>query len=220
MNVQIEQSWLQVLKEEFSKPYFTQLTNYIKSAYKSHTIYPKAKNIFRAFNLSPFCKTKVVILGQDPYHGIGQADGLAFSVPTGITFPPSLQNIFIELQNDLNVSIPTSGSLDHWAKQGVLLLNATLTVQAHKAGSHQKKGWERFTDAVIEILSTQKCHIVFILWGNYAQQKASFINPDKHLIIKASHPSPLAAYRGFFNHKPFSKTNAYLVKTGQSPIQW
>jgi uracil-DNA glycosylase len=220
MNVKIEPTWKKELEGAFTQTYFQKLVDCIKQAYQTQTIYPKAKHIFRAFDLSPFPHTKVVILGQDPYHGVGQADGLAFSVPEGIAFPPSLRNIFVELQEDTGRPIPSSGSLAQWAKQGVLLLNATLTVEAYKAGSHQKKGWEQFTDAVIQTLAAHKKHVVFILWGSYAQQKASFIDPSKHLILKAAHPSPLAAHRGFFHQKPFSKTNAYLTATGQTPIQW
>lgn len=220
MNVKIEPTWKKELEGEFTQAYFQKLVDCIKQAYQTQTIYPKAKQIFRAFDLSPFPYTKVVILGQDPYHGVGQADGLAFSVPEGIAFPPSLRNIFIELQEDTGRPMPTSGSLEQWAKQGVLLLNATLTVEAYKAGSHQKKGWERFTDVVIQTLAAHKKHVVFILWGSYAQQKAALIDPSKHLILKAAHPSPLAAHRGFFHHKPFSKANAYLIATGQTPIQW
>ena len=220
MDVRIEPSWKEVLKETFNKPYFTQLVEDIKQAYQQGTIYPAAKHIFRAFELSPFTQTKVVLLGQDPYHGVGQADGLAFSVAPGISLPPSLQHIFLELKTDLGVPLPTSGSLAVWAQQGVLLLNATLTVAAGKPGSHQKKGWETFTDAVIEAIALRKQHVVFMLWGSYAQKKVGFIDPAQHLVVKAAHPSPLAAYRGFFGHKPFSKANAYLVATGQQPIDW
>lgn len=220
MNVRIEPSWLQMLQEEFNKPYFASLARNIKRTYQTHTVYPKAKHIFRAFDLSPFTKTKVVILGQDPYHGAGQADGLAFSVPDNVFFPPSLQNILKELENDLKIPIPSSGSLERWAIQGVLLLNSILTVEANKAGSHQSQGWETFTDRVIELLSMHKPHIVFILWGSYARQKEKLIDTSKHLIIKAAHPSPLSAYRGFFGHKPFSQTNDYLTKVGETAIQW
>jgi len=220
MDVRIESSWKDVLKEEFTKPYFIQLVQDIKRSYQHGAVYPAAKDIFRAFELSSFTNTKVIILGQDPYHGIGQADGLAFSVARGIAFPPSLQNIFLELKTDLGIPIPTSGSLEGWAQQGVLLLNATLTVEASKPGSHQKKGWEIFTDAVIQTIASRKEHLVFMLWGSYAQKKNAFIDPKKHLILQAAHPSPLAAHRGFFGHKPFTKANTYLMDTGQQPITW
>ncbi|WP_339044772.1 uracil-DNA glycosylase [Cardinium endosymbiont of Tipula unca] len=220
MSVRIESSWKYELSTEFEKPYFERLTNDVKEAYQRHTIYPAARNIFRAFDLSPFMHTKVVILGQDPYHGPGQADGLAFSVPQGMALPPSLRNIFAELQTDMGRPIPTSGSLDSWARQGVLLLNATLTVEAHKARSHQKKGWELFTDAVIKAAATRKKNVVFLLWGSYAQQKEIFIDSKKHLILKSAHPSPLATHRGFFGSKHFSKANEYLLAAGQIPIEW
>lgn len=220
MSVRIESSWKYELLTEFEKPYFEKLTNDVRAAYQSYAIYPAAKNIFRAFDLSPFTHTKVVILGQDPYHGPGQADGLAFSVPQGMALPPSLRNIFSELQADMGRPRPTSGSLDGWARQGVLLLNATLTVEAHKAGSHQKKGWELFTDAVIKAVATRKKNVVFLLWGSYAQQKEVFIDSQEHLILKSAHPSPLAAHRGFFGSKHFSKANAYLLSVGQAPVEW
>ncbi|WP_041546288.1 uracil-DNA glycosylase [Cardinium endosymbiont of Encarsia pergandiella] len=220
MNIRIESSWKSELTTEFAKPYFKTLTDYVRAAYQNGIIYPAAKNLFRAFELSPFTHTKVVLLGQDPYHGPGQADGLSFSVPSAISFPPSLQNIFTELQADMGTPKRTSGSLDDWAKQGVLLLNAILTVEAHKAGSHQKKGWELFTDAVIKSISEHKKHVVFILWGNYAQQKGSLIDDQQHLVLKSAHPSPLSAHRGFFQNRHFSKTNAYLLATGQTPIVW
>ncbi|TSJ81338.1 MAG: uracil-DNA glycosylase [Candidatus Cardinium sp.] len=220
MNVRIEPSWKDKLALEFEKPYFKRLTDYVKEAYRSGTIYPAAKNIFRAFDLSTFSNTKVVILGQDPYHGPGQADGLAFSVPVGISFPPSLRNIFAELEADIGIPKPISGSLDHWAKQGVLLLNATLTVAAHQAGSHQNQGWEHFTNAVIEAIAKGKQQVVFMLWGSYAGQKAGLIDGGQHLILKSAHPSPLSAHRGFFQNRHFSKANDYLVATGQAPIVW
>ncbi len=220
MSVRIASSWKHALATEFEKPYFKKLTAYVRAAYQNSTIYPVAKNIFRAFDLSTFTDTKVVILGQDPYHGPGQADGLAFSVPLGISLPPSLRNIFAELQADVGTSTPTSGSLDRWAKQGVLLLNATLTVEAHKAGSHQNQGWELFTDAVIQVISERKQHVVFMLWGSYAQQKEKLIDFEKHLILKSAHPSPLSAHRGFFEKRHFSKANSYLSETGQMPIAW
>lgn len=220
MHVKIESSWHNQLIGEFEKPYFKNLVVYIRKAYANSVIYPAPKNIFRAFTLSPFNCTKVVIIGQDPYHGPGQADGLAFSVPVGVVFPPSLRNIFFEIQQDIGIPEPSSGSLDGWAKQGVLLLNATLTVEAHKAGSHQNQGWESFTDAVIQSISQHKTGVVFMLWGNYAKQKQTLIDGQRHLILTSSHPSPLSAHRGFFQNKHFSKANSYLIQTGQLPIQW
>ena len=220
VDVKIEQSWKEQLAPEFSKPYFKSLTDFVRKEYETTRIYPKGSQIFNAFDKTAFDKVKVVILGQDPYHEPGQAHGLCFSVNDGIVLPPSLQNIYKELQADLGITPPVSGNLEPWAKQGVLLLNATLTVQAHRAGSHQNKGWETFTDAVIHKLADEKEHIVFILWGAYAQKKGSFINPYKHLLIQSAHPSPLSVYRGFFGSKPFSKTNEYLVQTGQIPIRW
>ena len=220
MNVQIEKSWKEILATEFEKSYFVTLIQYIRSAYHNGPIYPAAQNIFRAFALSSFTSTKLVILGQDPYHGPNQADGLAFSVPAGMALPPSLRNIFIALQADMDILIPQSGSLDGWAQQGILLLNATLTVEPYRAGSHQGKGWEQFTDAVIQAIAKHKKHVVFMLWGHYAQQKEMLIDPKKHLILKSAHPSPLSAHRGFFENRHFSQANAYLVSTGQIPIAW
>ena len=220
MDVKIEQSWKEKLAPEFEKTYFSNLVQFVRNEYAAKTIYPKGNRIFNAFDQTPFDRVKVVILGQDPYHEPGQAHGLCFSVNDGIPLPPSLQNIYKELQDDLGIAPPASGNLESWAKQGVLLLNATLTVQAHRAGSHQNKGWEEFTDAVIHKIADEKEHIVFILWGAYAQKKGAFINPYKHLVIQSAHPSPLSVYRGFFGSKPFSKTNEYLVRTGQTPIQW
>lgn len=220
MNVQIEESWKKRLMPEFEKDYFIRLTDFVRAEYSSTTIYPPGKLIFNAFNLCPFNQTKVVIIGQDPYHGPGQAHGLCFSVNDGITFPPSLQNIFKELQSDLGIAIPPSGNLTRWANQGVLLLNATLTVRAHQAGSHQRKGWEDFTDAAIRTLAEQKEHLVFILWGAYAQKKGAFINRDKHLVLTSAHPSPLSAYNGFFGNKHFSRANEYLRAHGETPIEW
>ncbi|WP_342265688.1 uracil-DNA glycosylase [Cardinium endosymbiont of Philonthus spinipes] len=220
MNVRIEPSWKYALAMEFEQPYFKKLTDYVRVAYQRGVVYPAAKNIFRAFSLSPFTDTKVVILGQDPYHGPGQADGLAFSVPLGVAFPPSLRNIFVELQTDVGIEKPISGSLDGWAKQGILLLNATLTVEAHKAGSHQNQGWELFTDAVIQAISKGKQHVVFMLWGSYAGKKEGLIDGSRHLILKSAHPSPLSAHRGFFQNRHFSKANSYLLATGQTPIVW
>ena len=220
MNVQIEESWKKRLMHEFEKDYFIRLSDFVRAEYSSTTIYPPGKLIFNAFNLCPFNQTKVVIIGQDPYHGPGQAHGLCFSVNDGIAFPPSLQNIFKELQSDLGIAIPSSGNLTRWANQGVLLLNATLTVRAHQAGSHQRKGWEDFTDAAIRTLAEQKEHLVFILWGAYAQKKGAFINRDKHLVLTSAHPSPLSAYNGFFGNKHFSRANEYLRAHGETPIEW
>jgi len=220
MEVKIEESWKQLLSAEFEKEYFVQLANFVKSEYKQHAVYPPAKNIFSAFDYCKFHDLKVVILGQDPYHGPGQANGLCFSVNDGIQKPPSLQNIFKELKSDIGKEIPVGGNLAGWAQQGVLLLNATLTVRANQAGSHQKKGWELFTDAVIQKISESKVGIVFILWGAYAQSKGTVIDQSRHLLLKSAHPSPLSAHNGFFGNKHFSKTNEYLAKKGLSPIIW
>jgi uracil-DNA glycosylase len=221
MEVKIEPSWKKVLQKEFDEEYFSKLTEFVKSEYQKTTVYPPAKFIFNAFALTPFDKVKVVILGQDPYHGVNQANGLAFSVNDGIVTPPSLVNIYKEIESDLGQkTINKNGNLENWAKQGVLMLNATLTVQAHMAGSHQNKGWEKFTDAVIKTLSDQKENLVFILWGGYAQKKGSVINESKHLVIKSTHPSPFSAYSGFFGSKPFSQTNAYLIFNDKEPINW
>lgn len=220
MNVKIEESWKQQLQPEFEKDYFIRLTEFVRAEYHTTTIYPPGKFIFNAFNLCPFEQTKVVIIGQDPYHGPGQAHGLCFSVNDGIPFPPSLQNIFKEIASDLGTPIPTSGNLTRWAEQGVLLLNATLTVRAHQAGSHQRKGWEEFTDAVIRILAEQHENLVFILWGAYAQKKGAFIDRNKHLVLASAHPSPLSAYNGFFGNKHFSRANEYLTAHGKKPINW
>lgn len=220
MDVRIEESWKKVLQEEFEKPYFAQLVNFVRHAYQTQQVFPPATSIFHAFDTTPFQQVKVVIIGQDPYHNVGQAHGLSFSVPKGIKPPPSLINIFKEIQNSLHIPIPHDGDLTRWATQGVLLLNATLTVEAHKAGSHQGKGWERFTDSVIQRLSEQRQHIVFVLWGNYAQQKATLIDSTKHLILKSVHPSPLSAHRGFWGNNHFAQTNQYLVEKGKTPIDW
>jgi uracil-DNA glycosylase len=220
MDVKIESSWKSVLAEEFGKEYFVNLTRFIHEEYHSQKIYPPAKLIFNAFDQCPFDNVKVVILGQDPYHGPGQAHGLCFSVNDGVEFPPSLRNIFIELKQDVGKEIPLSGNLTSWAQQGVLLVNATLTVRAHQAGSHQKKGWEVFTDAVIEQINRKKEHVVFILWGSYAIKKGEFINKGKHLVLTSVHPSPLSASRGFFGNKHFSSANEYLIKHGIEPISW
>ena len=220
MDVQIEPSWKQHLAPEFEKPYFVKLTNFVRQEYRTTTCYPPGKLIFNAFNLCPYDKAKVVIIGQDPYHGPGQAHGLCFSVNDGVPFPPSLQNIFKEIHDDLGVPVPSSGNLTRWAEQGVLLLNATLTVRAHQAGSHQRRGWEEFTDAAIRVLAEQKEHLVFILWGSYAQKKGAFIDRNRHLVLTSVHPSPLSAYNGFFGNKHFSRTNEYLVAHGETPINW
>ncbi|MDH6313764.1 uracil-DNA glycosylase [Parabacteroides sp. PFB2-10] len=220
MNVKIEQSWKERLMPEFEKDYFRQLTDFVRTEYKQTTIYPPGSAIFNAFAHCPFDKVKVVILGQDPYHEPRQAHGLCFSVQDGVSFPPSLVNIFKELQSDLNVLPPSTGNLTRWADQGVLLLNATLTVRAHQAGSHQNRGWETFTDAVIHRLTEERDHIVYILWGSYAQRKGAFIDTTRNLVLKSAHPSPLSSYRGFFGSKPFSRTNDYLIATGQEPIRW
>lgn len=220
MQVKIESSWYERVKNEFEKPYFTQLADFVRTEYATGTIYPPGNLIFNAFDSTPFDEVKVVILGQDPYHEPGQAHGLCFSVRDGVRFPPSLINIFKEIQSDLNIPVPQSGNLCRWAAQGVLLLNATLTVRAHQAGSHQNKGWETFTDAVIHALAEQREGIVFILWGSYAQKKGSFIDSGKHLVLKSPHPSPLSAHRGFFGNHHFSKANNYLVAQGKTPVEW
>lgn len=220
MQVKIEKSWQEVLQPEFDKPYFENLVGFVKQEYASRTIFPPAGQIFSAFNTCPFNDVKVVILGQDPYHGPGQAHGLCFSVNDGIPFPPSLQNIFKEISSDLGLQIPSSGNLTRWAEQGVLLLNATLTVRASQAGSHQGKGWEEFTDSVIKIISEKAENVVFILWGSYAIKKKALIDASKHCILTAPHPSPLSSYRGFFGCKHFSKTNEYLQSVGKTPIAW
>lgn len=220
MDVKMEESWKKQLAEEFEKPYFEQLTEFVKQEYATHTVYPPARLIFNAFEQCPFDKVKVVILGQDPYHGPGQAHGLCFSVNDGVEFPPSLRNIFKEVKEDTGSPIPASGNLERWARQGVLLLNATLTVRAGQAGSHQKKGWERFTDTAIHKVADRLQNVVFILWGNYAISKSEFIDPAKHLVLKSVHPSPLSASRGFFGNRQFSTANDYLVKHGKEAIKW
>lgn len=220
MDVRMENSWKEQLIDEFGKEYFTKLAEFVKKSYTEKTCYPSPKFIFRAFEMCPFDKVKVVILGQDPYHGPGQANGLCFSVNDGITLPPSLVNIYKEIESDTGARPQTSGNLDRWAKQGVLLLNATLSVEAARAGSHQHKGWEIFTDRVIDMLSEKKDHLVFILWGRYAQEKGARIDTSKHLVIKSAHPSPLSAYNGFFGSRPFSSTNTYLQLHNDSPIDW
>jgi uracil-DNA glycosylase len=221
MKVKIDESWKNKLSEEFEKPYFTKLTNFVKDEYASAACYPRGNKIFEAFNLCSFNNLKVVIIGQDPYHGVGQANGLCFSVNEGIAHPPSLINIFKEITTDLNKPYPKSGNLERWATQGVLLLNATLTVRAHMAGSHQKKGWEEFTDAVIAKISAEKEHIVFLLWGGFAKKKGLKINSNKHCILTSGHPSPLSANRGYwFGNKHFSKANEYLQDKGLQTIDW
>jgi len=220
MNVRIDESWRQILQPEFDKPYFELLTHFVRQAYHTTQCFPPAGQIFRAFDLCPFDKVRVVIIGQDPYHDVNQAHGLCFSVQDGVPVPPSLVNIYKELNRDLGKPIPTSGNLTHWAEQGVLLLNATLTVEAHKAGSHQGKGWEELTDAAIQSLNNQRENIVFMLWGSYAQRKGQFIDRRKHLVLTAVHPSPLSAYRGFIGCGHFSQANHYLQQHGQTPIDW
>ena len=218
--VRIAEDWKAVIGGEFSKPYFEELITFVKQEYATSQVFPAGRNIFRAFDKCPFDNVKVVIIGQDPYHGDGQANGLCFSVDDGVDFPPSLRNIFKEVSEDIGKPVPASGNLDRWAEQGVLLLNATLTVRAGQAGSHQNKGWEEFTDAAIYKLATERENLVFILWGSYAQQKGKFIDRKRHLVLTSVHPSPLSAHRGFFGNKHFSKTNAYLVSKGVEPINW
>ncbi len=220
MDVKIEESWKEHLQQEFEKPYFRTLTGFVRKEYATKTVYPPAKLIFNAFDSCPFNKVKVVIVGQDPYHEPGQAHGLCFSVNDGVQIPPSLVNIYKEIEDDLGIPAPRSGDLTRWAKQGVLLLNATLTVQAHRAGSHQGKGWEEFTDAAIKRLAEERNHLVFILWGAYAQRKGASIDANRHLILKSPHPSPLSAHRGFFGNKHFSKANGYLSAHNMEPIRW
>ncbi|MDR1918942.1 MAG: uracil-DNA glycosylase [Tannerellaceae bacterium] len=220
MDVRIEAGWKELLAAEFEKDYFRELTSFVRRAYQAGVVYPPGPCIFNAFALCPFDRVKVVILGQDPYHEPGQAHGLCFSVREGVAFPPSLVNIFKEIASDLGAPLPRSGDLSRWAEQGVLLLNATLTVEAHRAGSHQHKGWEQFTDAVVHRLAESREHIVYILWGAYAQRKGAFIDPHRNLLLQSAHPSPLSAYRGFFGNRHFSRTNDYLIANGQSPIAW
>jgi uracil-DNA glycosylase len=220
MDVRIEESWKEQLKEEFEKPSFKELAAFVRAEYQAKTVYPPPSCLFQALDLVPFDKVRVVILGQDPYHGPGQAHGLCFSVPEGVPTPPSLRNIFQEIHDDLGVPIPTSGNLKPWAEQGVLLLNATLTVEAGQAGSHQKKGWEEFTDGIIKKLAEKREGLVFLLWGAYAQKKGEHIDRSKHLVLMAPHPSPLSAYNGFFGCRHFSKTNEYLISKGEKPIAW
>ena len=220
MDVKIEPSWKRALQSEFDKDYFVRLTDFVRNEYKTKLTFPPSALIFNAFDQCPFDKVKVVIIGQDPYHGYGQAHGLCFSVADGVAFPPSLLNIFKEIERDLGIAKPTSGNLIRWAQQGVLLLNATLTVQAHAAGSHQGRGWETFTDAAIHKLATEKEGLVFMLWGSYAQKKGDFIDTNKHLVLKSVHPSPLSAYRGFIGNNHFSLANKYMKEKGLEEIQW
>lgn len=220
MDVKIEPSWKSKLQNEFNKDYFIQLAGFVKNEYSKYKVYPPAKLIFNAFDHCSFDQVKVVVIGQDPYHGPGQAHGLCFSVNEGVTKPPSLVNIFQEINQDLNISIPQSGNLVRWADQGVLLLNATLTVRAHQAGSHQNKGWEEFTDAVIKVISDEKENVVFLCWGAYAQRKAEIIDQSRHLILSSPHPSPFSAHKGFLGNKHFSKTNEFLKQKGLPEIQW
>jgi uracil-DNA glycosylase len=220
-NVQLHPSWLQHLGAEFDKPYFAALKNFLIDERANNQVFPPGSLIFNAFNLTPFDNVKVVIIGQDPYHGVGQAHGLSFSVPTGVRKPPSLANIYKEISSDLGIPMSdTNGNLEAWAKQGVLLLNATLTVRAHTAGSHQNRGWENFTDTVIKTLSEEKTGLVFMLWGRFAQNKATLIDSNKHCILKAAHPSPFSAYNGFMGCKHFSQANNYLQQQGMAPIDW
>lgn len=219
-DVRIAEDWKSVLKVEFTKPYFDELVEFVKAEYASTTVFPAGRNIFRAFDKCPLDRLKVVIIGQDPYHGEGQANGLCFSVSEGVPFPPSLQNILKEVHDDTGAEMPSSGELDRWAEQGVLLLNAVLTVRAHEAASHAGKGWERFTDAVVRAIAERKEGVVYMLWGNYAQKKGAIADPERNLILRAVHPSPLSAYRGFFGCRHFSMANDYLVKQGKEPINW
>lgn len=220
MEVKIAADWKALLQEEFDKPYFEDLTQFVKREYAAGEVFPAGRNIFRAFDKCPVESLKVVIIGQDPYHGDGQANGLCFSVDDGVQFPPSLRNIFKEISDDVGVPVPASGNLDRWAEQGVLLLNAVLTVQAHKAASHAGRGWEQFTDAVVRIISERRQGVVYMLWGNYAQRKGAIVNAQNNLILKSVHPSPLSVYGGFFGCKHFSQANAYLTSLGKEPIKW
>lgn len=220
MNVKIAEDWKALLADEFEKPYFAELVEFVREEYGSRQIFPRGSNIFRAFDKCPFDKLKVVIIGQDPYHGEGQANGLCFSVNDGVQFPPSLRNIFQEVESDTGAPIPASGNLDRWAEQGVLLLNAVLTVRAHEAASHAGRGWEQFTDAVVRAIAARREGVVYMLWGSYAQRKGAIADPARNCILRAVHPSPLSAYRGFFGCRHFSQANAYLVARGQEPIVW
>lgn len=220
MNVRIAEDWKAILQPEFEKPYFSELVDFVRTEYASHTVFPQGRNIFRAFDKCPFESLKVVIIGQDPYHGDGQANGLCFSVDDGIKFPPSLINIFKEVCDNTGCAMPASGNLDRWAEQGVLLLNSVLTVRAHEAASHAGRGWEQFTDAVVRAIAERKQGVVYMLWGSYAQRKGAIADPSRNLILKAVHPSPLSAYRGFLGSRHFSQANDYLLATGRSAIVW
>lgn len=220
MDIRLEESWKRALAPEFGKPYFSKLVELVKSEYKTATVYPPAKRIFAAFDASSVDRTKVVILGQDPYHGANQANGLCFSVSDNVATPPSLQNIYKEVESDTGKKMPASGNLDRWADQGVLLLNATLTVRAGQPGSHQGRGWEEFTDAAVSYLSENKINLVFLLWGKYAQEKGAIIDREKHLVLEAAHPSPFSADKGFFGCRHFTKTNTYLLLHDKEPIDW
>ncbi|MCC8087798.1 MAG: uracil-DNA glycosylase [Rikenellaceae bacterium] len=220
MNVKIAEDWKEHLSGEFEKEYFRRLVEFVKHEYSIGTVYPRGGNIFRAFQECPFDDLKVVIIGQDPYHGPGQANGLCFSVNDGIQYPPSLQNIFKELSDDIGCPMPVSGDLDRWAKQGVLLLNSVLTVRAHNAASHQGKGWEKFTDAVVDVIAREKQNIVYMLWGAYAQKKGAIVDRTQNCVLETVQPSPLSAHRGFFGCRHFSKANDYLISKGKTPIQW
>lgn len=220
MDVRIEPGWKSKLQTEFEKEYFVRLTDFVRTEYMKETVYPPGSLIFNAFDICPFGAVKAVIIGQDPYHGPGQAHGLCFSVRDGVSYPPSLINIFKEIESDLGINLKSSGDLSRWASQGVLLLNATLTVRAHQAGSHQRKGWEEFTDYVIRVLNGEKQNLVFFLWGAYAQKKGESIDRSRHLVLESVHPSPLSASRGFFGNRHFSKCNDYLVKNGIDPVDW
>lgn len=221
MDVKIENSWKSVLRDEFDKDYFVRLTEFVREEYRTaEAVFPQGNKIFAAFDATPFDEVKVVILGQDPYHNYGQANGLCFSVGDSVQMPPSLVNIFKEVNSDTGAPIPTSGDLTRWARQGVLLLNATLTVRAHQAASHQGRGWEQFTDAAVAALSARRENLVFLLWGNYAKRKGAVIDRSKHLVLESAHPSPLSAYHGFFGNHHFSRANAYLVEHGKAPVVW
>ena len=220
MNVKIAEDWKALLADEFEQPYFAELVGFVREEYGSRQIFPRGTNIFRAFDKCPFDKLKVVIIGQDPYHGEGQANGLCFSVNDGVQFPPSLRNIFQEVESDTGAPVPTSGNLDRWAEQGVLLLNSVLTVRDHEAASHAGRGWERFTDAVVREIAARREGVVYMLWGSYAQRKGAIADPARNCILKAVHPSPLSAYRGFFGCRHFSQANDYLVAHGKEPIVW
>ena len=220
MDVKIAEDWKEILQGEFDKPYFEELTRFVRSEYAAGQIFPAGRKIFREFDKCPFESLKVVVIGQDPYHGVGQANGLCFSVNDGVPFPPSLQNIFQEIRDDVGTPVPSSGNLDRWAEQGVLLLNSVLTVRAHQAASHAGRGWEQFTDAVVRIIAERKQELVYMLWGSYAQRKGQMADPSRNLILKSVHPSPLSVYRGFFGCRHFSQANAYLESVGKTPIVW